>query len=242
VITFKLMFSILTILIIIVAFFGVFVLINKFLLNHTIKYFDISFNEAVFGLFFLLFLMLWTPITRSSIFALGLSTADAVPPVFNLDIFQDLSLTDILKCFSGVILMASFEEIVFRGIIMGLFLRYGWIKAGVIISSLIFSIAHQKLGLHQLGYYFIAGLTFAIVVIKFGVVIAAIFHALYNFPVALELRMYIDGTGLDDRFSTTIPGVGLYIYTAFLSAPLLFFIFYLCISCKKQPEQPVAKQ
>jgi len=104
-----------------------------------------------------------------------------------------IDINSIITFVSFVVLAPLFEELLFRKIILSFFSREN-IITGVIISSILFSIAHIDVTqIHVLRYVslFIFGLIACLLYINFGFIYALVFHVFSNLIwFTLDLNRY----------------------------------------------------
>ena len=90
-----------------------------------------------------------------------------------------------LYVINSVVLPPIIEEIAYRGILLGSLRRYGD-KAAIIISALLFGLAHGNMS--QFPYSFVLGITIAFFVIKTNSIYTGIFIHFVNNGIATFLE------------------------------------------------------
>jgi membrane protease YdiL (CAAX protease family) len=96
----------------------------------------------------------------------------------------------VLFAILGSLIAPVLEEIFFRRILFGLFRQHDYIKTGIIVSSLLFALAHFstfiKMGVFYFIGYFFAGLILALIYHKTNTILTSIIaHVLINTTVFL---------------------------------------------------------
>ena len=91
----------------------------------------------------------------------------------------------VLYVINSVVLPPIIEEIAYRGILLGSLRRYGD-KAAIIISALLFGLAHGNMS--QFPYSFVLGITIAFFVIKTNSIYTGIFIHFVNNGIATFLE------------------------------------------------------
>lgn len=101
----------------------------------------------------------------------------------------------ILFAILGSLIAPFLEEIFFRRVLFGIFRRHNYVKTGIIISSLLFALAHfstfYTMGVFYFIAYFIVGVIFALVYHRTNKITAAVIaHVLINTTVFLFYFYY----------------------------------------------------
>lgn len=141
---------------------------------------EFSIDDIIKGIVSLILLLIIFGIIVNNMLEVFLNTKYAVQPIFPDEFEVKLGLIIYASLTAGVI-----EEIVYRGIFMRSLQQ--WTRspaAGVIISSVVFGIAHWENGLYSVIYTGLLGLVLAIWVQREGRLWAPIIaHTLYDFIV-----------------------------------------------------------
>lgn len=108
---------------------------------------------------------------------------DKNPPEFPAPPSGSFAL--VLYVINSVVLPPIIEEIAYRGILLGSLRRYGD-KTAIVISSLLFGLAHGNMS--QFPYSFVLGMTIAFFVIKTNSIYTGIFIHFVNNGIAIFLE------------------------------------------------------
>lgn len=134
---------------------------------------------------------------------------------FNITIFEKPIIYNILYFFLMVIITPILEEILYRGIILNLFLKKYSLKISLIVSSLIFAFFHLRF--IGIGYLFLYGLLFGFAYIKTKSLLTPILiHVLINFMATTTSNQYIEIN------NTTLPKYFLYLIVLLAGTFLIF--------------------
>ncbi len=134
---------------------------------------------------------------------------------YDFMIFEKPNFNSIFYFFLMVIITPIIEEILYRGIILNLFLKKYSLKISLIVSSLIFAFVHIEIS--RFGYLFLSGMLFGFAYYKTKSIYTSIFiHFVINIMAMATSYKYIELN------NTTFPKY--FLYTAILLTAV-FIVF-----------------
>lgn len=200
-------------------------IIDSLTIIFAIRFFNVDINEqlnkvrlktiVLFTILAILIFLLILPLVNPFDFFKKLANHKITGHHFNLMIFEKPDFNNIPYFFLMVIITPIIEEILYRGIILNLFLKKYSVKISLIVSSLIFAFIHLRF--IGIGYLFLYGLLFGFAYYKTKSLFTSILlHFIINLMAVTTSNQYLELN------NTTFPKYFLYTVILLIAAFIVF--------------------
>jgi membrane protease YdiL (CAAX protease family) len=178
-------------------------------------------------------LLIWPPTLELMSCKFWLHTKEVCQADSKAAILQT-SASRVLMYASVAIMLAILEEIFFRGLVIGVLRLYIDPAKCIVLSAIIFAIAHAQLDPGVLFLLFAGGLALALVSQLNGVVASSVVHLALNIRTYASLKLPSDpGFGINP-LTMEMSETSANLYVATLSLPMAIYIIWIFLKLRSR--------